>query len=235
MSTPRRATRRWGDILFQQGFGTRHECLGLIAAGQLRHAGAVVDDPAAEVATEGLVFDVSGTTWPWREQALILLHKPAGYECSRKPRDHPGVLSLLPAPLQRRGVQPIGRLDADTTGLLMLTDDGALIHRLTHPKRHVAKVYIATTRHTVNGDAAAALFAGVVLHDDPAPVRATACEVLDAHTLRLTLTDGRYHQVKRMVAAVANRCETLHRESFGPWVLPADLPPGHWRWADEAG
>jgi 16S rRNA pseudouridine516 synthase len=71
-----------------------------------------------------------------------------------------------------------------------------------------------------------------VLHDDPAPVRAAACEVLDAHTLRLTLTDGRYHQVKRMVAAVANRCEALHRVSFGPWVLPADLAPGQWRWAD---
>ncbi len=73
-----------------------------------------------------------------------------------------------------------------------------------------------------------------MLHVEPAPVRATACEVVDAHTLRLTLTDGRYHQVKRMVAAVANRCEALHRESFGPWRLPDDLPPGLWRWADAA-
>lgn len=229
----RRATRRWADVLFEQGFGTRHECLGLIAAGQLRHAGAVIDDPQAEVATAGLAFDVSGTSWPWQDRAIVLLHKPAGVECSRVPRDHPGVLSLLPAPLQRRGVQPVGRLDVDTTGLLLLTDDGALIHRLTHPKRHVAKVYIAHTRHAVDEAAAAALCAGVVLHDDPAPVRAAACEVLDAHTLRLTLTDGRYHQVKRMVAAVANRCEALHRVSFGPWTLPNDLPQGHWRWADD--
>ncbi len=226
---------RWPDILFQQGFGTRHECLGLLAGGRVRQAGAVVADATADVPTDGLQFEVDGVTWPWRQPAVLLLHKPAGYECSRVPRDHPGVLSLLPAPLQRRGVQPVGRLDADTTGLLVLTDDGALIHRLTHPKRKVAKVYVATTRHPVDEAAAAALCAGVVLHDDPAPVKAAACEVLDAHTLRLTLVDGRYHQVKRMVAAVANRCEALHRESFGPWVLPADLPPGHWVWVDPPG
>jgi 16S rRNA pseudouridine516 synthase len=231
--TRRRDTRRWADLLFEQGFGTRHECLGLIAAGQLRHDGRRIDDPQAEVATAELTFEVSGTVWPWQERAIVLLHKPAGVECSRVPRDHPGVLSLLPAPLQRRGVQPVGRLDVDTTGLLVLTDDGALIHRLTHPKRHVAKVYIARTRHVVDEAAAAALCAGVVLHDDPTPVRAAACEVLDAHTLRLTLTDGRYHQVKRMVAAVANRCEALHRVSFGPWALADDLPPGHWCWADD--
>lgn len=224
----------WPEVLFRQGFGTRHECLGLLAGGRVRHAGRVVapDDPP--VPTDGLVFEVDGTAWPWHEPAIVLLHKPAGVECSRRPREHPGVLSLLPAPLRRRGLQPIGRLDVDTTGLLVLTDDGPLIHRLTHPRRHVAKVYVATTRHPVDAATAAALCAGVVLHDDPQPVRAAACEALDAHTLRLTLTDGRYHQVKRMVAAVANRCEALHRLSFGPWTLPDDLGPGQWRWADEA-
>ncbi len=226
--------QRWGDVLFHQGFGSRHECLGLLAAGRVRCGGEPVADAAAEVATDGLVFEVDGTVWPWHERVLLLLHKPAGVECSRAPRDHPGVLSLLPAPLRRRGVQPVGRLDVDTTGLLLLTDDGALIHRLTHPRRHVAKVYLATTRHPVDAATAAALCAGVVLHDDPEPVRAAACEALDAHTLRITLTDGRYHQVKRMVAAVANRCEALHRVSFGPWALPADLPRGHWRWAEAA-
>ncbi len=224
--------QRWADVLFHQGFGSRHECLGLLAAGRVHHGGQAVSDPAAEVGTDGLRFEVDGITWPWREHALVLLHKPAGVECSRAPRDHPGVLSLLPAPLRRRGVQPVGRLDVDTTGLLLLTDDGALIHRLTHPRRHVAKVYIATTRHPVDARTAAALCTGVVLHDDPAPVRAAACEAVGPHTLRLTLTDGRYHQVKRMVAAVANRCEALHRVSFGPWALPPDLPPGHWCWAE---
>lgn len=229
--TGRATAWTWPEILFRQGFGTRHECLGLLAAGRVRHAGRVVGADDAPVAVEGLAFEVDGTAWPWRDPAIVLLHKPAGVECSRQPRDHPSVLSLLPAPLRRRGVQPVGRLDVDTTGLLVLTDDGPLIHRLTHPKRHVAKVYVATTRHPVDAAAAAALCAGVVLHDDPKPVRATACEVLDAHTLRLVITDGRYHQVRRMVAAVGNRCEALHRLSFGPWTLPADLPPGHWRWA----
>jgi len=225
-------TLPWLEVLFRQGFGTRHECLGLLAGGRVHHAGRAVAPDDEPVATAGLVFEVDGTAWPWHEPAVVLLHKPAGVECSQKPREHPSVLSLLPAPLRRRGLQPVGRLDVDTTGLLVLTDDGALIHRLTHPRRHVAKVYLATTRHPVDAAAAARLCAGVVLHDDPAPVRAAACEALDTHTLRLTLTDGRYHQVKRMVAAVANRCEALHRESFGPWTLPQDLPPGHWRWAD---
>ena len=225
------AALAWPEILFRQGFGTRHECLGLLAAGRVRHAGRVIAHDEAPVATDALVFEVDGTAWPCHEPAIVLLHKPAGVECSRRPREHPGVLSLLPAPLRRRGLQPIGRLDVDTTGLLVLTDDGPLIHRLTHPRRHVAKVYLATTRHPVDATTAAALCAGVVLHDDPQPVRAAACEALDTHTLRLTLTDGRYHQVKRMVAAVANRCEALHRLSFGPWSLPDDLAPGQWRWA----
>jgi 16S rRNA pseudouridine516 synthase len=222
---------RWADVLFSQGFGTRAHCRALLATGQVRHEGQLVQDGEAEVDTTALHFAVNGQTWPFRAQATVLLHKPAGYECSRRPGAHPSVLSLLPAPLVQRGVQPVGRLDADTTGLLLLTDDGALLHRLTHPKRHVAKVYVAQTRHAVDAGTAAALLAGVVLHDDPSPVRAAACEVLGPHTLRLTLTDGRYHQVKRMIAAVGNRCEALHRESFGPWVLPADLALGQWRWA----
>jgi len=221
----------WAEVLFSQGFGSRHDCLGLIAQGQLQHQGQVITDPWGEVDTAGLHFELAGTAWPWCRHALVLLHKPAGFECSQRPSDHASVMSLLPAPLRRRGVQPVGRLDADTTGLLLLTDDGALLHRLTHPRRHVAKVYRATTRHAVDAATAATLCAGVPLHDDPKPVRAAACDALDAHTLRLTLTDGRYHQVKRMIAAVGNRCEALHRESFGEWMLPADLRPGHWCWA----
>ncbi len=228
---PTSPLRSWADLLFAQGFGSRRECAALIAAGRLEHAGQPVEDPAATVDTTGLHFRVDGVDWPWHEPTVLLLHKPAGVECSAAPREHPGVHTLLPAPLVRRGVQPVGRLDVDTTGLLVLTDDGALAHRLTHPKRHVAKVYLATCRHPVDDGALAALVDGVLLRDDPQPVRAADAERLDQHRLRLTLTDGRYHQVKRMIAAVGNRCEALHRETFGPWTLPADLPPGHWRWA----
>jgi 16S rRNA pseudouridine516 synthase len=220
------------QILFSQGFGTRRACAGLVQAGLVRVGGQVVDDPQAELATEGLVLEVEGRAWPYHARALVMLHKPAGYECSHKPRHHPSVMTLLPAPLRQRGVQPIGRLDEDTTGLLLLTDDGALLHRLTSPKHHVPKVYEVGCRHPVEATQVQRLLDGVVLDDDPAPVRAAACEPVGERGLRLTLTQGKYHQVKRMVAAVGNRVETLHRSAFGPLVLPADLAPGQWRWLD---
>ncbi len=226
---------RIADILFNQGFGSRRECAALLASGQVRVAGAVVEDPATDFATAELVFQVSGTDWPFRDPALVLLHKPAGFECSREPRDHPSVLGLLPPPLRRR-VQPVGRLDQDTTGLLLLTDDGPLLHRLASPRHHVAKVYEVTARHAVTADQVARLLAGVQLKDDPQPVKAAACEITGSVQLRLTLTDGRYHQVKRMLAAVGNRVDALHRSALGPLRLDASLPPGHWRWvsAEEA-
>ena len=220
------------QVLFSQGFGTRRECESLVAAGFVSLAGEVCDDPWREVEPEGLEFGVQGQRGPYREKALVMLHKPAGYECSQKPKHHPSVLSLLPAPLRVRGVQPVGRLDEDTTGLLLLTDDGALIHRLTSPRHHVPKVYEVRCKHPVDEAQLAALRAGVVLDDDPAPVRAAACEADGTHGLRLTLTEGKYHQVKRMVAAAGNRVEALHRSAFGALVLPADLAPGQWRWVE---
>lgn len=216
-------------LLFTQGHGTRRACAGLVHAGLVSYQGRVLDDPDLDLPTDGLVLEVEGRPWPFHAQALVMLHKPAGYECSQKPRHHPSVMTLLPAPLRNRGVQPIGRLDEDTTGLLLLTDDGSLIHRLTSPKKHVPKVYEVGCKHAVNGIQVERLLAGVVLDDDPAPVRAAACEAVGERGLRLTLTEGKYHQVKRMVAAVGNRVETLHRREFGHLVLPADLAPGQWR------
>jgi 16S rRNA pseudouridine516 synthase len=214
-------------LLHSQGFGARRECEGLVLAGRVRVGGEVIDDPFAE--TDAHEFEVDGVTWPVHAKALVMLHKPAGYECSQKPRHHPSVLSLLPAPLQRRGVQPVGRLDEDTTGLLLLTDDGALIHRLTSPKHHVPKVYEVTAKHPIDQRQLQALRSGVVLDHDPAPVRAAAAEATGKHTLRLVLTEGKYHQVKRMVAAAGNRVEALHRSAFGSLTLGA-LAPGHWVW-----
>ncbi len=222
------------QLLFSQGFGTRRGCAGLIHAGEVRIDGRVIDDPQAELDVEGLRFEVQGRLWPYHAKALVMLHKPAGVECSRQPRHHPGVLSLLPLPLRTRGVQPVGRLDEDTTGLLLLTDDGPLIHRLTSPKHHVAKVYEVGTKHPVTPEQVERLRAGVVLDDDPRPVRAAACETSGERALRLTLTEGRYHQVKRMLAAVGNRVEALHRSRFGALELPAGLAPGEWRFVDAA-
>ncbi len=224
-------TQTLAQILFSQGFGTRRHCAALIADGQVQIGGVTHDDPHAALPVDGLLFSVQGQAWPYHAKALVMLHKPADYECSAKPRHHPTILSLLPAPLRERGLQPVGRLDADTTGLLLLTDDGALIHRLTSPKHHVHKVYEVTCKHALAADAVARLLSGVVLDDDPAPVRAIACEATGESALRMTLTEGRYHQVKRMVAAIGNRVEALHRSAVGDWRLPADLAPGAWRWA----
>jgi 16S rRNA pseudouridine516 synthase len=218
------------QVLFTQGFGTRRECQGLILAGRVQVAGQVQDDPDAEFATDGLHFSVNGQPWAFHAKALLMLHKPAGYECSAKPRHHPSVLSLLPPPLRTRGVQPVGRLDEDTTGLLLFTDDGALIHRLTSPKHHVPKVYEVGCKHAVSDGQLVSLLNGVVLDDDPLPMRAAAVDSTGDFTLRMTLTEGKYHQVKRMLAAAGNRVETLHRSAFGTLDLTDTPLPGQWRW-----
>ncbi|HNU09797.1 MAG TPA: pseudouridine synthase [Rubrivivax sp.] len=223
---------RLAQILFSQGFGTRRECAALIAAGRVRVAAQVIEDPAIELDPDGLVFEVEGQSWPYHERAVVMLHKPAGYECSQRPRHHPSVMSLLPAPLRTRGVQPVGRLDADTTGLLLLTDDGALLHRLTSPRHRTPKVYEVSTRHPVTAQQLERLRQGVVLDDDPAPVRAVEVQARGPRALRLVLTEGRYHQVKRMLAAVGNRVEALHRSAFASIRLPPELSPGQWRWVD---
>ena len=172
--------------------------------------------------------------WTFQASALLMLNKPAGYECSRKPRHHPSVLSLLPPPLRTRGVQPIGRLDEDSTGLLLFSDDGTLIHKLTSPKWHVPKVYQVRCADALTPTQIGDLQRGVVLHDDPLPVVPLGCEATGEHTLRLTLTEGKYHQVKRMLAAVGNHVLALHRSDVGRLALPDDLAPGAWRWVERS-
>lgn len=217
-------------LLQKHGFGTRKGCRALIRNERVAVNGQICDDPFAEIDTAGLVFTVDGVDWPYAEFASVMLHKPAGYECSRKPVHHPSVLTLLPVQLRERDVQPIGRLDEDTTGLLLITDDGQLNHVLSSAKRKVPKVYLATTKHPVDQTLIDQLLAGVLLTDEPEPIAAAAAEKAGDHLLRLTLTSGKYHQVKRMVAAAGNRVEALHREAVGDLSLPADLKPGEWRW-----
>jgi 16S rRNA pseudouridine516 synthase len=236
------------DILYSQGFGTRRVCAGLIQQGfvhvydQNSHLAHVKCTQAAtEFVANGLRFHVQGADWPYTEKAYIMLHKPTATECSQKPSTYPSIYTLLPAPLRQRpqkgavqGVQAVGRLDQDTTGLLLLTDDGKFIHRMSSPRHHVPKVYEVTVKHPLDERQVSQLLAGVVLDDDPKPVRAAACEAVSEFHLRLTLTEGKYHQVKRMVAAVSNRVEDLHRSQIGGLRLPDDLAPGQWRWLSAA-
>jgi 16S rRNA pseudouridine516 synthase len=232
------------EILYSQGFGTRRVCAGLIQQGLVQvYANDTLNNPtvckeaAAEFDATGLRFKVQGSDWPYFEKAYVLLNKPAGTECSQKPSTYPSIYTLLPSPLRLRpqkaavqGVQAVGRLDQDTTGMLLLTDDGKFIHRMSSPRHHVPKVYEVTVKHPLDDVQVQKLLSGVVLDDDPKPVKAAACEAVSPFHLRLTLTEGKYHQVKRMVAAVSNRVEALHRSQIGGVRLPQDLAPGQWRW-----
>lgn len=234
------ASMQLDDILYSQGFGTRRLCAGLIQQGLVAVDGVICSDTAMEFDADGLRFTVQGVAWEYHEKAYLMLHKPAGHECSQKPSTYPSIYTLLPAPIRQRGggaaagVQAVGRLDQDTTGLLLLSDDGKFIHRMSSPKHHVPKVYEVTVKHAVDGKQIQKLLAGVVLDDDPKPVRAAACEPTGELQLSLTLTEGKYHQVKRMIAAVGNRVEGLHRSRIGALTLPADLTPGQWRWLTSA-
>ena len=225
------------DLLFSQGFGTRRVCAGLAQQGHVRIGGEVVTDAAQELDADGLRFEVDGVPWDYHDKAYLMLHKPAGTECSRKPSAYPSIYTLLPAPLRQRpqkgavpGVQAVGRLDQDTTGMLLLSDDGQFIHKMSSPKHVVPKVYEVEAKHPFDPRQLQRLLDGVVLDDDPKLVRAAACEATGECSLRLTITEGKYHQVKRMIAAVGNRVERLHRSRIGGLSLPADLAPGQWRW-----
>ncbi len=223
------------SVLFSQGFGSRRQCRAMIADGRVSIGGATLDDPDIDVDAKALVFEVDGTVWPYHERAYVLLNKPAGYECSRDPQHHLSVFNLLPAQFATRGIQCVGRLDQDTTGLLLLSDDGQFVHAYTSPKRKVPKRYLATTRHPLDDAQLAALREGVLLHGEAKRIAAVAAHARSAHELELTVLEGKYHQVKRMVAAAGNRVEALHRERIGGLALPAELAEGAWQWLDEAG
>mgnify|MGYP001182228670 CR=1 FL=1 len=221
-------------LLQSQGFGSRKVCRELVRAGRVTANGQACDDPDLELAQGGLVLGVDGRDWPWREKAYLVLNKPAGYECSRQARDHPSVFGLLPAPLLARGVQCVGRLDQDTTGLLLMSDDGDFIHHHTSPKRQIGKTYRVTCKHPIGDDMVDALLAGVLLHDETAPLAARRCTRVGERDIELTITEGKYHQVKRMVAAAGNRVDALQRIAVGEYELPADLTSGAWKWLEAA-
>ena len=220
------------QILFTQGFGARKLCRLLISSGQVEVDGSVCDDPSTEwqVVGEAFAFSVQGVRWQYHAKAYLMLHKPADYECSQKPKSHASVYTLLPAPLRTRDVQTVGRLDQDTTGLLLFSDDGQFIHRMTSPKHEVPKIYEVTVSELVTQEQVERLLKGVVLDDSPEPVAVLACQSTGPTQLELTLTSGKYHQVKRMLAAVGNHVERLHRSRIGQLQMPADLAQGQWRW-----
>ncbi|HEX5338388.1 MAG TPA: 16S rRNA pseudouridine(516) synthase [Gallionella sp.] len=222
-------------ILQSQGFGTRKWCAELIADGEVSIAGEVVTNSRAPIETDGLEFTVFGEQWTYREHVYIALNKPANFECSRKASHHPGVLTILPEQFTLRDVQPVGRLDHDTTGLLLMSDDGPFIHKQSSPKHHVPKVYVAATHDPVTPELVAQLLAGVKLHDEPAPLAAVICRKVDEHRIEIVLEQGKYHQVKRMLAAAGNHCAALRRSQIGQLKLDdLGLAEGEWCYLDAA-
>ncbi len=216
-------------ILQSQGFGTRKYCRALIEDGDVVINGVVQDNFKTPFETDGLVLHVFDEEWVYREHVYIALYKPADYECSRKPSHHPGVLTLLPEQFTWRDVQPVGRLDHDTTGMLLMSDDVPFIHAQSSPKRHVPKVYQATTQDPVTDELVQQLLAGVQLHDEPAPLAALVCEKKGEYLLEIVLEQGKYHQVKRMLAAAGNHCAALHRSAIGKLQLDSlGLQEGEW-------
>jgi 16S rRNA pseudouridine516 synthase len=217
-------------ILFSQGFGTRRYCSDLVYADLIKVNGVLALDPEERIPTESLILNVEGKDWEYHEKAYIAFNKPANYECSHKTTHHPSVYSLLPAPFVERGLQCVGRLDYDTTGLLLISDDGQFIHKMTTPKKNIGKVYEITTPDPITQSQIDHLLKGVMLEDDQKPCFATACKLLSENCLAMTIVEGRYHQVKRMMAAVGNHVAKLHRVEIGAYVMPLDLAEGEWRW-----
>ncbi|MDO4997287.1 MAG: pseudouridine synthase [Neisseria sp.] len=217
-----------------QGIGSRKQCLWLIENDCVAINGEIISNSKADIKpneVRRLQIDEADVSFVPLPYFYIALHKPADYETSHKPRDYPSVFSLFADNLRQIEMQAIGRLDADTTGILLITNDGQFNHRMTSPKHKVAKLYRVTLKHPADDKLCQTLLQGVLLHDENETVSASAAELSDPHTLLLTITEGKYHQVKRMVSAAGNRVEKLHRLRFGDWDTE-DLAAGEWKFIE---
>ncbi|MEO6873734.1 MAG: pseudouridine synthase, partial [Opitutaceae bacterium] len=221
--------RRLDQFLATLGYCSRREARGWVADGRVTVRSKVADDFGAKA--DPAEVRVDGEPLDHPEGLLLMLHKPTGLVCSHDGREGPDVYSLLPARWRQRNpvVTSIGRLDKNTSGLLLLTDQSALVHRLTSPKHKVPKIYRATLDCDVAPETAALFASGtLVLDGEKTPCAPAELNLLTPREAELTLTEGRYHQARRMFAATGSTVLTLHRARFGPLEL-GDLSPGQWR------
>lgn len=225
---------RLDRLLANLGYGSRREIAQLVAHKQVVLDGVVLKDAGAKVpVTPDLPQRMTVVDKPVDPPAplTLIMHKPLDAVCSHKEAGR-SVYELLPRRWQGRmpGLSTIGRLDKDTTGLLLITDDGPFLHRVISPKSKVAKRYLATLARPIEGHEAAAFAAGTLMLDsEKDPLAPAVLEPIDSHRAYLTVTEGRYHQVRRMFAAVGNHVTALHRDRIGGLALPDDLAPGEWR------
>jgi 16S rRNA pseudouridine516 synthase len=210
---------------------TRTQAGKSIRQGLVSINGELVKQAARQVSVTDQV-ELDGEPLQLIGPRYIMLHKPAGYVCANDDPEHPIVFTLLDEPLVER-LHTVGRLDLDTTGLLLLTDDGQWSHRLTSPKHHVAKTYRVWTADPIPADAIAQFAAGVMLRGEKEPTKPAQLELVATHEVLLTIHEGRYHQVKRMFAAIGNKVERLHRERIGALQLPVELAEGEYRTLSE--
>ena len=211
---------------------SRSEVRKLLRSDAVCVDGAVIRDATRQVrAEQEITLDDQVLDWPGAR--YLMLHKPAGYVCTTGDAHHPPVTELIAEPWAE-GLHSAGRLDVDTTGLVLLTNDGQWSHRLTSPRSQCSKSYVATLRDPLTDSLAARFARGMLLEGESRPTLPAHLEPLDTHTARVELQEGRYHQVKRMFAACGNHVEALHRESVGAITLDAELEPGEWRFLSEA-
>lgn len=225
---------RLDKLLSSTGRWSRREVKDLVRQGRVLADGLPAARPEDKYDPAAAVIQVDGQRVDCAPYAYVMMDKPAGLLSATEDRSQPTVLDLLPPELRRRGLFPVGRLDKDTTGLLLLTDDGGLAHRLLSPKSHVDKVYLAQVEGRVDEGDRAALAAGLALADGTACLPAGLEPIGDGSRCLVTLQEGKYHQVKRMLAARGKPVSALHRISMGPLTLDEGLKPGKWRFLSGA-
>ena len=216
-------------ILANLGYASRAEAKVMVARHRVRIDGRVVERPDQTAQPEQVTLDHEPLDHP--SGILVVANKPVGLVCSHDEREGPRVFDLVPPRWLDRNPQVItaGRLDKDSSGLIVITDDYQLVHQLTSPKRHVTKLYEVTVNGDITEDVVDRFSSGtLLLTDDPVPCRPAPVSLLEPRRAHVTLTEGRNRQLRRMFQACGLTVETLHRLSFGPWEL-GDLPEGEWR------
>ena len=206
---------------------SRNEAKRLLKEGRIAVAGEVISDPRFDVVATAEVA-IDGHPLRAATARYFMLNKPPGYVSATKDREHLTVMELLDEDNMDQ-LHIAGRLDIDTTGLLLITDDGRWSHRVTSPTSHCKKTYRLETADPITDEAKMCIEQGIKLDGEKRPTLPAEMELIDEHTARLTITEGKYHQVKRMLAAVGNRVDLLHRERIGEITLDPDLEPGEYR------
>lgn len=225
---------RLDRLLANLGYGSRKDVQALVSAGKVVLDGQPLKDAGARIAVDASLperMTIRGVPVDPPAPLVLLMHKPRGVVCSHK-EDGEKIYDLLPRRWRLRdpGLSTVGRLDKETSGLILITDDGDFLHRVISPRRHVPKTYLAELDRPLAGSEGEIFAAGALMLDgEEKPLLPARLDVVDAKTARLTITEGRYHQVRRMFAAVGNHVVALHRERIGGLVLPADLEPGQYR------